>query len=207
MLVYAFFAFIGISAALVVHEVGHLIVARCYGVRVLRLSGGLGPEIAGFTDRHGTRWSLSAVPLGASLQMNDDRGSAGAAEAAFSTKTVGQRAIILGAGPIANLGFAIVTYVCSVAFFWPDGLLSLYLERPEAAFACLLIGLSGVVGLCNILPIPPLDGGLIALLGIEAFTRHPIPDRIKRKICVIGMVFVIFLSTFALAIGMLQTLA
>jgi regulator of sigma E protease len=46
------------------HELGHFLVARWAGVRVLTFSLGFGPELAGFNDRHGTRWKISAVPLG-----------------------------------------------------------------------------------------------------------------------------------------------
>ncbi len=44
------------------HELGHFWVARRAGVRVLTFSLGFGPEIAGFTDRHGTRWRLTRMP-------------------------------------------------------------------------------------------------------------------------------------------------
>src|SRR5262245_41665532 len=46
------------------HELGHFLVARWCGVRVLVFSVGFGPELIGFNDRHGTRWKLSAIPLG-----------------------------------------------------------------------------------------------------------------------------------------------
>ncbi len=44
------------------HELGHFLVARWCGIRVLVFSIGFGPELAGFNDRHGTRWKLSAHP-------------------------------------------------------------------------------------------------------------------------------------------------
>ena len=46
------------------HELGHFLVARWAGVKVLTFSLGFGPELAGFNDRHGTRWKISAIPLG-----------------------------------------------------------------------------------------------------------------------------------------------
>src|ERR1700750_3374858 len=46
------------------HELGHFLVARWAGVRVLIFSLGFGPELFGFRDRHGTRWRVSAIPLG-----------------------------------------------------------------------------------------------------------------------------------------------
>ena len=47
-----------------VHELGHYWVARRNGVRVEVFSIGFGPEIYGWTDRAGTRWKFSAIPLG-----------------------------------------------------------------------------------------------------------------------------------------------
>jgi regulator of sigma E protease len=46
------------------HELGHFWVARRRGVKVLVFSVGFGPELVGFNDRHGTRWKISAIPLG-----------------------------------------------------------------------------------------------------------------------------------------------
>ncbi len=57
-------AIAAISTVIVFHEFGHFVVARCLRVRVEQFSLGLGREILGFSDRWGTRWSLSAVPIG-----------------------------------------------------------------------------------------------------------------------------------------------
>ncbi len=46
------------------HELGHFLVARWCGVKVLIFSIGFGPELFGFNDRHGTRWKVAAIPLG-----------------------------------------------------------------------------------------------------------------------------------------------
>src|SRR3982075_2234106 len=47
-----------------VHELGHFLVARLCGIKVLVFSVGFGPELLGFNDRHGTRWKISAITLG-----------------------------------------------------------------------------------------------------------------------------------------------
>jgi len=57
------------------HELGHFLVARWAGVRVLTFSLGFGPELVGFNDRHGTRWKISAVPLGGYVKMAGEQGS------------------------------------------------------------------------------------------------------------------------------------
>ena len=55
-----------------VHELGHYLVARWNGVRIDVFSIGFGPEIFGWTDRVGTRWKFSAVPLGGYVKMFGD---------------------------------------------------------------------------------------------------------------------------------------
>ncbi len=105
------------------HELGHFWVARRAGVRVVAFSVGFGPEIAGFYDRHGTRWKLSAIPLGGYVKfLGDDNAAstpdretlAGMSEAdrreSFFHKSVGARAAIVAAGPIANFILAIVIF-------------------------------------------------------------------------------------------------
>src|SRR5512138_1136531 len=54
------------------HELGHFLVARWCGVRVLVFSIGFGPELFGFNDRHGTRWKVSAIPLGGFVKFVGD---------------------------------------------------------------------------------------------------------------------------------------
>src|SRR5262244_1532821 len=54
------------------HELGHFLVARWTGVRVLTFSLGFGPELVGFNDRKGTRWKISAVPLGGYVKFFGD---------------------------------------------------------------------------------------------------------------------------------------
>src|SRR5579864_380495 len=58
------------------HEFGHFLVARWCGVKVLTFSIGFGPELFGFNDRHGTRWKVSAIPLGGFVQFLGDENAA-----------------------------------------------------------------------------------------------------------------------------------
>ena len=112
------------------HELGHFLVARWNGVKVLTFSLGFGPELAGFNDRHGTRWKISAIPLGgyvkffgdeseASTPSSESLASMTAEERAgsFHHKKVGPRAAIVAAGPIANFLLAIVIFTCLFTFF------------------------------------------------------------------------------------------
>jgi regulator of sigma E protease len=112
------------------HELGHFWVARRAGVKVLAFSLGFGPELIGFNDRHGTRWKISAVPLGGYVKFFGDDTEASTPSAAalanmteeerqgsFHHKKVGPRAAIVAAGPIANFILAIVIFTCLFTFF------------------------------------------------------------------------------------------
>jgi regulator of sigma E protease len=112
------------------HELGHFLVARWAGVRVLTFSLGFGPELVGFNDRHGTRWKISAVPLGGYVKFFGDESEAStpSTEAlanmteeeradSFHHKKVGPRAAIVAAGPIANFILAIVIFTGMVMYY------------------------------------------------------------------------------------------
>src|SRR2546423_10130827 len=58
------------------HELGHFLVARWAGVKVLTFSLGFGPELVGFNDRHETRWKISAIPLGGYVKLLRDASEA-----------------------------------------------------------------------------------------------------------------------------------
>lgn len=104
---------IAIGVLVTIHEYGHYWVARRCGVRVLRFSVGFGKVLLRRTDRHGTEWALSAIPLGGYVKMLDDPpegASASLAGQAFNRKPLGQRFAIVLAGPMANFLLAIVLY-------------------------------------------------------------------------------------------------
>src|SRR5688500_1234963 len=65
-------ALIVLTAVVFVHEMGHFLVARWCGIRVAACAVGFGRELAGFTDRRGTRWKLSAIPLGGYVRFEGD---------------------------------------------------------------------------------------------------------------------------------------
>jgi regulator of sigma E protease len=105
------------------HELGHFLVARWAGVKVVTFSLGFGPELVGFNDSYGTRWKLSLIPLGGYVKFFGDDSEAstpateklsGMSEAeraqSFHFKKVGARAAIVAAGPIANFILAIVIF-------------------------------------------------------------------------------------------------
>ena len=59
-----------------VHELGHYLVARWNGIAVETFSIGFGPELAGFNDKNGTRWKISAIPLGGYVKFLGDMNAA-----------------------------------------------------------------------------------------------------------------------------------
>src|SRR5579863_10210935 len=61
-----------LSLVVFFHELGHFLVARWCGVRILVFSIGFGPEIIGFNDRYGTRWKISVIPLGGFVKFFGD---------------------------------------------------------------------------------------------------------------------------------------
>ena len=105
------------------HELGHFMVARWCGIKVLVFSVGFGPELIGFNDRHGTRWKISAVPLGGYVKFFGDENAASVPDTAavaamsseerkvsFQHQPVPSRAAVVAAGPFANFILAIVIF-------------------------------------------------------------------------------------------------
>ena len=98
------------------HELGHYIVAKLCGVKVLTFSFGFGPKL--FSKRLGrdkTEWCISALPLGGYVSMLDERQEGmvvdpAEAHRAFNRQSVYKRFAIVAAGPIANIILAILFY-------------------------------------------------------------------------------------------------
>ncbi|CUJ22176.1 RIP metalloprotease RseP [Achromobacter xylosoxidans] len=104
---------VALGSLIIFHELGHYWVARLCGVKVLRFSVGFGKVVLRRTDRHGTEWALSALPLGGYVKMQDDAPPGATAEqaaGAFNNKPVGKRIAIVAAGPIFNLILAVFLY-------------------------------------------------------------------------------------------------
>lgn len=104
-----------------VHEMGHYLVARWNGVAIQTFSIGFGRELVGWDDRHGTRWRISAIPLGGYVRFVGDMNAASTpdnevianaspdlAPRLFANKNVWQRIAVVVAGPVANI---ILTFV------------------------------------------------------------------------------------------------
>jgi regulator of sigma E protease len=112
------------------HELGHFVVARLCGVRVLVFSIGFGPELFGFNDRHGTRWKFAAIPLGGYVKFYGDENAASLPDHAaaramseaerresFVHQRLRNRTAIVGAGPFANFVLAVVIFAAIYAIY------------------------------------------------------------------------------------------
>ena len=112
-----------LSLVVFFHELGHFLIARWCGVRILVFSIGFGPEIVGFNDRYGTRWKIAAIPLGGYVKFFGDENAAsvpdterlagmdeGEKSQSFVFQPVAKRAAIVVAGPMANFLLAIVIF-------------------------------------------------------------------------------------------------
>jgi len=112
------------------HELGHFLVARRCGVRVLVFSIGFGPELFGFNDRHDTRWKVSAIPLGGYVKFFGDENAASVPDPvalaamteeerrhSFVHQPVARRAAIVVAGPLANFVLAIAIFAALFMVF------------------------------------------------------------------------------------------
>jgi regulator of sigma E protease len=119
------------------HELGHFLIARWCGVKVLTFSIGFGRELVGFDDRYGTRWKISAIPLGGYVKFFGDENAASVPDQAaleqmteaerrvsFVHQNVARRAAIVVAGPLANFLLAIVIFA---------GLFMIYGKQSTAA--------------------------------------------------------------------------
>ncbi len=113
-----------ISLLVFVHEMGHYLVGRWCGIRSTAFSVGFGPELIGFTDKRGTRWKISAVPLGGYVKFFGDEdvsskpdsdGLSGLTLEERAQTLAGaklwKRAATVAAGPIANFILAILIFM------------------------------------------------------------------------------------------------
>lgn len=115
------FSFILVLGLLIfVHELGHFLFAKLFGVRVLKFSLGFGPRIAGKTIGE-TEYVISALPLGGFVKMfgeNPDEKEMAEEDkrVSFAHKTVYQRFGIVFAGPLFNLLFSVFLFFMVFAF-------------------------------------------------------------------------------------------
>lgn len=94
------------SVIIIIHELGHFLLAKMNGITVLEFSLGMGPRILSF-EKGGTRYSLKPFPFGGSCMMLGEDGEE-EGEGAFGTKSVWARMSVIAAGPLFNFLLAFV---------------------------------------------------------------------------------------------------
>ncbi|MEO1488192.1 MAG: RIP metalloprotease RseP [Pseudomonadota bacterium] len=99
------------------HELGHYLVGRWFGVHAEAFSVGFGKELIGWTDKAGTRWRISALPLGGYVQFKGDMNPASVPDAnapvedgSFQKAALWKRALIVAAGPVTNVIVAVAIF-------------------------------------------------------------------------------------------------
>lgn len=118
LFVAAFTAFIIVVVGLIIfHELGHYLAGRMFGLIPKAFSVGMGPELAHRYDKHGTRWKLCAIPIGGYVQFAGEiHPGAGteeerAEEYNFAGLARWKRAIIIAAGPLANIAMTAAIFL------------------------------------------------------------------------------------------------
>jgi len=113
----AILSFLLVVVTLVIlHEFGHYLAARAFGLIPKAFSVGMGPELAAVVDRRGTRWKLSAIPIGGYVKFAGEMHPTPGRETSgekhdFSLLPRWKRAIIIAAGPAMNLVIAAVIFL------------------------------------------------------------------------------------------------
>lgn len=127
-----FLAIVVLSVIIVIHELGHFIIAKASGVKVVEFSLGMGPRLLKFT-KGGTMYSLKLFLLGGSCQMlgEDEDNSE---EGSFNSKSVWKRIAIIAAGPIANFVLAFVGAVLLIGIAGYDPAIVHSVDENSAAY-------------------------------------------------------------------------
>jgi len=134
MLTYIIPFLILLTIVVFVHEYGHYYFARKFGVGVTTFSIGMGKELFGFTDKNGTRWRFSAIPIGGYVKFFGDHNifsdfnrqelrekyNEEEQKKLLAFKPLYQRNLILLGGPLANFILAFVIFLSVFMFVGKD---------------------------------------------------------------------------------------
>jgi len=252
-----------ISILVVVHELGHHLMAKWFGVPVEVFSVGFGPKVLAVRYRE-TEYRLSAIPFGGYVKMAGTSPKDSAPQG-FDSKAPWQRFLILLAGPAMNVGFALVLAVVGLwvgiempvqgggatTLYRPDplsaiplavrviadgsaqilttlgglltgqispshligpiGLAQIAGESAQLGWRAMLAAMAFIslnLGICNLLPVPILDGGQMLMLLIEGVTRRNVPFHVRKALLGAGAAAMILLlmTTFYNDLGRLGLL-
>ena len=215
---------------ILIHELGHFLVARMFNVKIKQFAIGFGPTIWKKQGKE-TTYELKAIPMGGFVNMLGEEEPV-EDERAYNKKSIPQRMAILVAGAAVNIIFGLLVflviatsilgfkngfaYTCEFLKATIDGIIQIFTGGVKADQLVGLVGISDMVvatnglqefanllavisvslGVTNLLPFPPLDGGKIFILLIEAIRRKPLKQNIEYNIQMIGLFLIIGLSIF-----------
>lgn len=217
-----------------IHEGGHFIVAKLCKVKVNEFALGFGKTI--FSKKIGeTIYALRMIPLGGFVRMEGEE-QPSEEEGAFNKAKIWKKILIVSAGGLVNIVFAIIIVFLLVIFYYkypikealqvtgnfaysiieslkilfsgnvtinelvgPIGISSIIVQTTELVnYIYLIAAVSLSLGVTNLLPIPPLDGGKIVIYIIEAIRRKPMKEETEIAIQMTGFVCIIILSIFVM---------
>lgn len=137
-MIYVLAMAIVLGLVVTIHELGHFLAAKSFGVAIDRFSIGFGRALASWKDRSGVEWRIGWIPLGGYVRFSGDENAASvpdhesleslrrhiveregpqAVDRYFHFKPLWQRAIIAAAGPMANFLLAITIFAASLLAF------------------------------------------------------------------------------------------
>lgn len=215
-----------ITVIVAIHEYGHYVACRAFGIPVASFSVGMGPRLMSRVDKRGTEWKLAALPIGGYISMDPT-----AHERAAPWKKI----IISAAGPAINIFTALLIVF---AFGGLSGVIGaftalgdIYIATAQAIFKTLtfqgtndLVGPVGIVSgsseataiplsmnvlvlfvsmniavaIFNLLPFPPLDGGHIVVSCIEGVFGKQAANTVFNILAPVGILGLIVLTIMVL---------
>jgi len=121
--------FLMIGPLIFIHEMGHYLAGRAFGVKADAFSIGFGRELFGWTDKRGTRWKVGMLPLGGYVKFAGDMNPASTPSPewlalspqeraqTFQAAKLWQKFLIVAAGPAVNFAFAIAVFAAVFSFY------------------------------------------------------------------------------------------
>lgn len=174
------------------HELGHLVAARIVGFAVESVSVGFGPRLLDITDRQGTRWSLCLFPLGASCSVPEAARTSASSDQSclnhFSRRQLYKEALVYSGGPIFSIALTVIAVgIAAPLSFEKLDFFSFDVMRSEIERVSLLIAaVSLCIGVFNLIPLPPLDGGRLLFIGVDLVRGKKIAMRTEQSACLYG---------------------
>jgi regulator of sigma E protease len=142
---------LAVTLVIAIHELGHYLACRAYGIPVKKFGIGIGKPLLSRTDRHGTEWSIRPFPIGGFVEPEAK---------AMENASPLQKFVVAMAGPFANLApFAVIAALMGKLSLYFSVLWTIYLSGYAAVFHILTFGIFAT-------PSPESDGELSGPIGI-----------------------------------------